>query len=105
MASRDLRSCRALGVAGDAEERPAAAASGVGRRAWIEGSTSLLLAGGCGGALTGPAVEPVPGPRVDEEAELRRIAFGSCLHQDGPQSIRDGDVIELGTSRVTFELE
>jgi predicted component of type VI protein secretion system len=24
---------------------------------------------------------------------------------DGPQSIRDGDVIELGTSRVTFELE
>jgi pSer/pThr/pTyr-binding forkhead associated (FHA) protein len=24
---------------------------------------------------------------------------------DGPQSIRSGDVIELGTSRVTFELE
>ena len=24
---------------------------------------------------------------------------------DGPQSLRDGDVIELGTSRVTFELE
>jgi pSer/pThr/pTyr-binding forkhead associated (FHA) protein len=24
---------------------------------------------------------------------------------DGPQSIRNGDVIELGTSRVTFELE
>jgi pSer/pThr/pTyr-binding forkhead associated (FHA) protein len=24
---------------------------------------------------------------------------------DGPQSIRPGDVIELGTSRVTFDLE
>ena len=24
---------------------------------------------------------------------------------DGPQSLRPGDVIELGTSRVTFELE
>lgn len=89
MGTRGLRSRRALGVAPGADERPGAAASGVGRREWIEGSASLLLAGGCNGTLAGPAVEPLPGPPLDADTELRRIAFGSCLHQDGPQSILD----------------
>jgi alkaline phosphatase D len=34
-------------------------------------------------------VVPVPGPPVDTAVELRRIAFGSCLHQSYPQPILD----------------
>jgi alkaline phosphatase D len=86
---RSRRTPDDVGDVGDAGERPGAAAGGVGRRTWIEGSAALLLAGGCNGTLAGPAVVPVPGPPLDEGAELRRIAFGSCLHQDGPQSILD----------------
>jgi alkaline phosphatase D len=60
-----------------------------GRRRWLGGGASLLLAGGCIGARGGPVVRPVAGPPVATEVELRRIAFGSCLHQDHPQPILD----------------
>ena len=66
-----------------------ATSAGFGRRQWLEGSASLLLASSCATELAGPPVVAVPGPPLDPAAELRRIAFGSCLHQDGPQSILD----------------
>lgn len=69
-----------------ARERPG---QPLGRRAWLEGSASLLLAGGCTGSLAGAAVVPALGPQLDPSAELRRIAFGSCLHQDHAQPILD----------------
>lgn len=62
---------------------------GVGRRRWLGGGASLLLTGGCSGTLAGSTVASVPGPPVDPTVELRRIAFGSCLHQDYPQPILD----------------
>lgn len=62
---------------------------GVGRRRWLGGGASLLLTGGCSGTLASPAVAAVPGPPVDPRVELRRIAFGSCLHQDYPQPLLD----------------
>jgi alkaline phosphatase D len=62
---------------------------GLGRREWLGGGASLLLAGGCNGSLARPTVVSVPGPPLDPAAELQRIAFGSCLHQDHPQPILD----------------
>jgi len=70
---------------GDRSTRP----PGLGRREWLEGGASLLLAGGCTTTPASPPVVSVPGPPLDAEVELQRIAFGSCLHQDGPQSILD----------------
>lgn len=75
--------------AGDDGAPDEPAAGGLRRRQWLGGGASLLLAGGCVGTRGGPTVASVPGPSLDPAAELRRIAFGSCLHQDHPQPILD----------------
>jgi alkaline phosphatase D len=89
MTTEGDRSRQPLGLARGVGEHPEPATSGLGRRQWLEGGAALLLAGGCNRAISGPAVVPVRGPPIDASAELRRIAFGSCLHQDGPQPILD----------------
>ncbi|MCH9688039.1 MAG: alkaline phosphatase family protein [Deltaproteobacteria bacterium] len=63
--------------------------SELSRRALLGGAASLMVAGGCAGALTGPPIVPVSGPAVDPEATLTRIAFGSCLDQEKPSPIFD----------------
>lgn len=91
MTTHGSRARRRSRVARRPGDRPAPAAidAGLGRRQWLGGGASLLLAGGCAGLRADVPVIPVPGPPVDPRVELRRIAFGSCLHQDHPQPLLD----------------
>lgn len=89
MTTEGDRSRRLRSLACEANGPVDPSSGGLGRRQWLEGTGSLLLASSCVAAPVGPPVLAVPGPPIDAKVELRRIAFGSCLHQDGPQSILD----------------
>ena len=86
----------------------------------VGGRTELL---GAGGAVLGRSREAdvvVDDPNVSRKHAEVRPSGGSWIVRDlgstngvkvngrrieGPQSLKQGDVIELGTARVTFELE
>lgn len=61
--------------------------SRLSRRWFTVGSSTLIATGGCATALSGPPIEPMPGPMPDLSQALTRIAFGSCLDQERPQPI------------------
>jgi hypothetical protein len=89
-------------------------------RLLVDGRTELL---GSGGAVLGRSREAdviVEDPNVSRRHAEVRPSGGSWIVRDlgstngvkvngrriqGPQSLKRGDVIELGTARVTFELE
>ena len=89
-------------------------------RLQVDGRTELL---GSGGAVLGRSREAdvvVEDPNVSRRHAEVRPSGGSWMVRDlgstngvkvngrriqGPQSLKRGDVIELGTARVTFELE
>jgi predicted component of type VI protein secretion system len=89
-------------------------------RVLVDGRTELV---GAGGAVLGRSRDAdivVDDPNVSRKHAEVRPSGGSWIVRDlgstngvkvngrriqGPQSLRQGDVIELGTARVTFELE
>ena len=91
-----------------------------GARLRVDGRTSVL---GSGGAVLGRSREAdvvVDDPNVSRKHAEVRPSGGSWIVRDlgstngvkvngcrieGPQSLKQGDVIELGTARVAFELE
>jgi hypothetical protein len=89
-------------------------------RVRVDGRTELVAAGGAVLGRSRDADIVVDDPNVSRKHAEVRPSGGSWIVRDlgstngvkvngrriqGPQSLRQGDVIELGTARVTFELE